>query len=468
MGGLRARLGSLFVLPAIVLVYGTHWQLGLLLDHSGLIPTAWGAFFVLERLAQRETPLGRAAHSLRSFWIRWDPVIASIAIYGVLFRTPATLIAPLCILIAIVLVLALLRRANGPVLAALATVCLVFFVVLPQVFEEVLISRIAATYELNVDHRLRPDGEEINSDSARFRGEAEELSDDDFVILFLGDSFTFGFSLRYDDAYPYRFEALARGLDCAAPIRSVNMGWTSASPLLGLRLLRQVGAKYRPDLVVYNLDMTDFHDDLRYEHRLREQDDFEFDTSAMAERLIATQMPWASFATPWLRTVTDRLRWVDRGRREALLETLAVPGKEERYFIVRRPLEESIPAIEVGVMQNLDDMYWFSRDVLEAEMALVVYPRAFQYSRRESPRSWERGYEVLGPYVKEPFRYFEEVGDALPYPVFSLLADFEASEEFPLYFGNDPHWTQRGADFAARAVLAKLRAAGLVHCEAQP
>ncbi|MBW2383383.1 MAG: hypothetical protein JRG92_07100, partial [Deltaproteobacteria bacterium] len=131
MGGLRARLGSLFVLPAIVLVYGTDWQLGLLLDHSGLIPTAWGAFFVLERLAQRETLLGRAAHSLRSFWIRWDPVIASIAIYGVLFRTPATLIAPLCILIAIVLVIALLRRANGPVLAALATVCLVFFVVLP-------------------------------------------------------------------------------------------------------------------------------------------------------------------------------------------------------------------------------------------------------------------------------------------------------------------------------------------------
>jgi hypothetical protein len=211
--------------------------------------------------------------------------------------------------------------------------------------------------------------------------------------------------------------------------------------------------------------MTDFHDDLRYERRLREEEDFEFDTSAVVERLIATQLPWASSATKIVRLATDRLRSVDRGRREALLDTLRVPGKDERYFIARRPLEESRPAIEAGVMQNLDDMYWFTHDVLGAEMALVIYPRAFQYSRRESPRNWERGYEVLGPYATEAFRYFEETGDSLPYPVISLLSDFEETEEFPLHFANDPHWNERGADFMARSVLGHMRSRGLVPCE---
>ena len=357
MAKLQSRLGSIFVLPTIVLLYGTHWELaGVAFAHFGLIPAAWGTYLLLERLKLRPAPLGSAAEILNALWIRWDPVISGVLIYGVLFRLPQTAIVPLCITAALVAGLFALRRASGRVLIALTACFLVVAVVMPRVLEALVISRVAASYELNVDHRLWPDGNEINSDSARFRGEAEDLSDDDHVMLFLGDSFTFGFNLAYDASYPYRFEEMVRGPQCRAPVRAVNMGWTSASPLLALRLLRQVGAKYRPSLVIYSLDMTDFHDDLRYERRLREEEDFEFDTSAVVERLIAMQLPWASSATKIVRLATDRLRSVDRGRREALLDTLRVPGKDERYFIARRPLEESRPAIEAGVMQNLDDM----------------------------------------------------------------------------------------------------------------
>ena len=54
---------------------------------------------------------------------------------------------------------------------------------------------------------------------------------------------------------------------------SSSSRWVSSSPLLNLRLLRDVGHKYRPDLVVYSLDMTDFRDDLHYEHALEAGDE---------------------------------------------------------------------------------------------------------------------------------------------------------------------------------------------------
>ena len=54
----------------------------------------------------------------------------------------------------------------------------------------------------------------------------------------------------------------------------------------------------------------------------------------------------------------------------------------------------------------------------------------------------------------------------LPYPVFSLLPDFESSEEFPLFLGHDPHWNPAGARLAARSVVRLLTDEGLVPCDA--
>ena len=102
-------------------------------------------------------------------------------------------------------------------------------------------------------------------------------------------------------------------------------------------------------------------------------------------------------------------------------------------------------------------------------MALVLYPRAYQYSETESPRSWEMPlHERLGPHVREPFRYFEERKGRLPYPVIDLFADFEGAERQPLFFGNDPHWNADGADTAARGLLGRLIEAGLLPCAKAP
>ena len=196
------------------------------------------------------------------------------------FRLPesgAALVLASLLLLLLWLLLALLRRAPAGLLLALGVSALLLGFALPRAFSALLISKISQTYDLSVDHRPRPDGREINRDGVRFKGDASDLSDDDFVVLFLGDSFTFGIGLRYHETYPVQFKAIASAAACVERVRAVNFGWISSSPLLSLRLLREIGYRYRPDLLVYNLDMTDFHDDLRYEYRLRRERDFEVD-----------------------------------------------------------------------------------------------------------------------------------------------------------------------------------------------
>lgn len=457
-------IGSAIVVPAVTLLWGSTWHAGVAIDQRWMLVPLLGGLLLLWSASKSSGPLAATARRGLAIWRVVDPLVAALLVQSVLFRLPETLLVPAAIFLALTASFWWLDRASGPVLVTVATIFLFVGVLLPRAFEAMILARVSATYALDVDHRPRPDGGEINSDSARFRGEAADLDDDDFVVLFLGDSFTFGFSLAYADSYPYRFEAIAASNDCTPPVRAVNMGWTSSSPLLALRLLRQVGYAYRPDLIVYALDMTDFHDDLRYEWRLREQREYDFDAVAVVDRWIASAWPSAAGLLPVFRAVTGRLRGVDREQGVALLAGLRVPGPEERFFVTARPLDETRPAIELGVMKNLSAIDRHAREVLDAPFALVVYPRAYQYSDRESPRNWEKGYAPLGPYVREPFRYFAEVAPTLAYPVIDILPAFESSERFPLYFGNDPHWTEQGADVAAHAIFDALLARGLLPC----
>jgi hypothetical protein len=81
---------------------------------------------------------------------------------------------------------------------------------------------------------------------------------------------------------------------------------------------------------------------------------------------------------------------------------------------------------------------------------------------------WESDeYETLGPYSREPFRYFAEVSDQLPYPVIDLLPAFEATDQFPLFFPRDPHWNREGARFVAEQVANQLAQRSLIPCRVE-
>ena len=249
----------------------------LVIPHAALAALLWASWLLLWG-ARR---LGRPAKAARvlELWSRADLWLAALLIGAVLLRTPEVLVysllAVLVIWGALRLLAAWLARSPGS-LAATAIVVALLALIVPRVFRSAITARLAELHDLTVDHRPRPGGE-INEDRIRFTGTADDLADEDFVVLFLGDSFTFGETLEYAEAYPYAFERIVSGLECQAPVRAVSAGWVSASPLLALRLLREIRPDYRPDLVVYSLDMTDFHDDLLYEQRLREGGVFDAD-----------------------------------------------------------------------------------------------------------------------------------------------------------------------------------------------
>ncbi|MCZ7582434.1 MAG: SGNH/GDSL hydrolase family protein [Deltaproteobacteria bacterium] len=97
---------------------------------------------------------------------------------------------------------------------------------------------------------------------------ASEYREEDFNIIFLGDSFAWGDKLKdRRDAFPFVME---RALQAALPDAGIvvaNFGRIDTGPSVQASLLEEIGAKYKPDLVVQSFDMTDPWDDLFVDRR---------------------------------------------------------------------------------------------------------------------------------------------------------------------------------------------------------
>lgn len=312
-------------------------------------------------------------------------------------------------------------------LAALATL-LLFELVGQLVFRNKL-------YFVNdVDHRMKPfETEDINSDGIRSAVEATDFPPEARNILFLGDSYVYGYRLEPEEAPPQQLEALARERHPGVDINVANFGWVSSSPILSHRLLQDLGAKYNPDVVILGLDMSDFEDDLKYRHLL-ERPGIYRTLYVLPISLLAMKKAFRKifFLQPWHERI------------------FGYPA--QRFFVTAQPMQENLRYYE-QVRRSIDDLARTSREELGAKFVLFVLPRNYQYSDRESPNNWERHhYETLGPWSQEPFAYFDSIRGEVDYPIYSLLDDFRRTKVFPTCLEWDPHWTAEGARVAAEAI----------------
>src|SRR4030095_5494373 len=78
-------------------------------------------------------------------------------------------------------------------------------------------------------------------------------------IVALGDSFTQGFGVAEDQAWPRRLEALLNAQD-ARPHEVVNLGVPGANPRDYLSHLRDPGLAYEPDVVLVTVMANDVQD----------------------------------------------------------------------------------------------------------------------------------------------------------------------------------------------------------------
>lgn len=304
----------------------------------------------------------------------------------------------------------------------------------------------------NPDHRLRPNSAETNADGIRMKREAREFTEDAVNVVFLGDSFVFGGREYPQLALPAQLEAVLRARHPTCAINVANFGWVSSSPYLSLRLLRDIGRKYSPDLVLLGLDMTDFHDDLKY-RLLLERPTLTYKA--------ARYLPGVIVVSKKALNRLARFQWARRAHERIF----SLPS--DPFLIVNQPLRESEP-LTAPIVKSVRDIATFTHDQLRAKFALIVFPRSFQYSTREAPNSWERNaYTALGPYALEPFVLFDELRRNVDFPIYSLLRDFQTTSVFPTVLYDDPHWTEKGTRFVAERVSEIVEKEHVLDC-AQP
>jgi hypothetical protein len=304
-------------------------------------------------------------------------------------------------------------------------------------------------YHLDVDHRPRPFIRGTNEDGLYTDLASADIAEDDFSIVFLGDSYTEGYKVARDRNF---VETVGRRLRERYPddsIKVVNFGWVSSSPILQFRLLQSIGEKYKPDLLVQVFDMGDFHNDLVARKMLREEHGLghPLDISVFDAMLVRFSM---------LLGVPNVLAWL-KGNLAFSDSPDEAPSAipQKRFFHMFQPLSKSEPYMELSWNTILRMHRWAARR--NVGFVLIVAPRYPQHDRNECPNDpWKYKMPESDEYVLEAFEFFAQKAETVEFPVHSLLEPFRHASVFPLCFENDPHWNDNGHRVAADAITRFL------------
>lgn len=293
----------------------------------------------------------------------------------------------------------------------------------------------------NPDHRMVKGDKHfsgLNSDNIRSSHEATDIKDSDFNIIFLGDSFIYGFLLNPTQAPPTQLEIILREKYQRDDINVINFGWTSSSPILDWRLLQDIGKNYKPDLILLALDMSDYRDEWFYKSVLQERGFYRY----------VVRYPRLSFL---LKQILESIEPVFNWHTD-LFGYLGAGG----YFVARQPMEQSLNLFD-DIYATLLQMDRYISETFHTPFVVFMPPRHWQYTDKEAPHSWENGsFDALGPYALENYRYFSSKQTEISFPIYTLLDEFKNTQQFPLNFKVDSHWNRHGARFFAEKVSTKI------------
>lgn len=289
-------------------------------------------------------------------------------------------------------------------------------------------------------------------------------------IVILGDSFTFGFGVQAEEAFPAILEQSLRQQWGRQDVGVLSTGVVSYSPLLERNLFSRLAVHYRPTLTILVLDVTDIGDDHQY-----------------AEDAVIDEQGHMTFS---VREREPRSRWHDRLALGKILghyawrlsqpltlvrDMLTSPREREpgyysfavrigdqletnRYFILRHPLDQTRGYFD-ATLEHIRQAAAAAAEV-GSEFMLVLGPRYHHWNDDECPGNWESdSYADDEPFEFEYFRYFEEAAPGLPFPVVNLLPAFRDAEDSPLTFSFDPHWNRKGHALVGRTLAGVIQPA---------
>jgi lysophospholipase L1-like esterase len=297
---------------------------------------------------------------------------------------------------------------------------------------------------------------EINSIGLR---DIEIADTGSYRILMLGDSYTEGVGVQLNETIPKRLESMLA--DAGHDVQVINGGVSSYSPTIEYIYLKTQGLSLKPDMVILNLDLTDFRDDYMYQK-------------------IALSNGSEITAVPGSRT--DSRTW--RGNIEYIcmehrLNLCLLLGRSF-YRLTNLDLQE-IDFTEGDIetdpwfmtrpgATNKDYSATFSQikaiselcDRNGIEFILVSYPHGHQVSGKE----WQQGrvkwkLDDKKVYSKE---IFDDVAMfANRENILYISTDYKFNTlEYPLYYSLDNHMTEKGYRLVAEGIFENVLKLGLI------
>lgn len=363
-----------------------------------------------------------------------------------------------------------LGMAAGSVLVVLALVEIVlrittprevmryFFVAPDQTLHHRFMPLASGRYqstEFNTEYR-------INSLGLRDREYPLEKPQGAVRILMLGDSFTEGDGVEAAETFSKVVEARLREAIPAKQIEVINAGVGSYSPILEYLYLAKEGIKLKPDLVVLNLDLSDFYDDITYA-RLAKVDSAGVPLavspggSPEEGRGIATRIKdFFKDHTRIYNFVRLRInRYIEGVRHEG---NFTGDLRYDKYAMLRENHTTS------------DDSEWsltyryllLIRDFLrrrDVDFWVTVYP----YGQQVSVKEWNVGRQFWGfkpdtLYSIQPQSFVEAFCVRSNIHVVNMCQQIRDSSRtaFPLHLPDNGHWTPRGHQIVAGILKNQL------------
>lgn len=285
---------------------------------------------------------------------------------------------------------------------------------------------------------------------------------DTFRILMLGDSYTFGIGVELEETFAKQLEKTLVERHPEKNIQIINAGVSSYSPIIHYLFLMNQGLKYDPDLVILNYDISDVQDDYKYSKIA------EFDETGKPLKVNPIEVQF--YYREIKKGIASKIPLLEKSElHQFIMERVyQLLGKRDvpHYYEVAQVIAGDIEYDrDLPMRENAGD--WrehFERSAGYLELihellkekgigfAIASYP----YGTLISEKEWKIGRRLRGfdakVYETPLFAYLEAFCAEQGIPFLNMTPAFLATEEFPLYYPYDGHFTPAGHAIAGRAL----------------
>lgn len=286
--------------------------------------------------------------------------------------------------------------------------------------------------------------------SLGFRGSKEYRYEKqtDHRLLFLGDSFTYGFGVNDDQTFPYLTEKYL--LDEHLSIEVVNTGASGKGTDYELKLFQVLGYKYKPDLTILCFTANDFIDNERGEYFSVSPQGEISPKTLKAGRGIIKNILYAVPGYNWLVSWSQAANLVKEASVKWFFRQADPIVLKQGGLVFAHPELHQGYATEGN--RKLTEIYikYIIKSVRDAGSSLmIVYvPMSMEVEAYRKNRQ-----------ISSDEAAFTKIVKTQGERIFSLTPVLAASEEpiDRLYFRNDGHWTVSGNTVVARYLSEHIK-----------